>query len=384
MADGANAFLIETTRFESFAGIVDPSVYAPVPDDWVVGLSDVVGSTAAIAAGRYKAVNMAGAAVISAVSNAIGHGVFPFVFGGDGASFATPPGAAPAAADALAATATFVSEEFGLTLRVGTVPVRSIRAAGYDLRVARFAASPSVSYAMFSGGGLAWAEAQLKAGAIALPPAPAGTRPDLSGLSCRFEEIPASRGVILSMVVKPGPNGDEAAYGELIREILALAERSSGMSQPIPEGGPPLGWPTAGLDLEVRAQFRPGMWRPLQRLWLLGWRAFAFVILRLKLPVGGFNPTVYVADLVANSDYRKYDDGLRMTLDCAPDLADAIERRLDRAEADGVAAFGLHRQGAAIMTCYTPSVQKSDHIHFVDGAAGGYAAAAAALKRSPM
>ena len=376
----ADAFLVGTPVFASFAGIVDPAMYAPLPDDWIVGLSDVVGSTEAIAAGRYKAVNMAGAAVISAVSNAIGHGVFPFVFGGDGASFAVPPDAVEAAEAALAATAVFVGEEFGLTLRVGTVTVRAIRAAGFDLRVARFAASPSVNYAMFSGGGLGWAEAQLKADAIALPPAPPGSRPDLSGLSCRFEEIPAQRGVILSVIVRPGPAGDEAAFGALIREILGLAERSSGMAQPIPEGGPAIGWPTAGLDLEVRAQYRPGPWRPLRRLSLLVWRAFAFILLRFKLPIGGFNPRVYVAEMVANSDYRKYDDGLRMTLDCAPALADSIERRLADAKADGVAVYGLHRQGAAIMTCYTPSVTRSDHIHFVDGAAGGYAAAAGGLK----
>jgi hypothetical protein len=32
------------------------------------------------------------------------------------------------------------------------------------------------------------------------------------------------------------------------------------------------------------------------------------------------------------------------------------------------------------MTCLTPSVYRSDHIHFFDGAAGGYSAAAASMK----
>jgi Protein of unknown function (DUF3095) len=34
----------------------------------------------------------------------------------------------------------------------------------------------------------------------------------------------------------------------------------------------------------------------------------------------------------------------------------------------------------AIVTCYAPSPTRSDHVHFVDGAAAGYAAAAAQLK----
>ena len=57
----------------------------------MLGLSDIVRSTAAIAAGRYKAVNTAAAAVIAAVANALGDEDFPFVFGGDGASIALPP-----------------------------------------------------------------------------------------------------------------------------------------------------------------------------------------------------------------------------------------------------------------------------------------------------
>ena len=79
-----------------------------------------------------------------------------------------------------------------------------------------------------------------------------------------------------------------------------------------------------------------------------------------------------------NSDFRKYDDGLRMIIDCAPELADALERRL--AAAAGTANYGLHRQSAAMMTCFTPSPTRSDHVHFIDGAQGGYAAAASALK----
>ena len=73
-----------------FDALADPQVYTSLPDDWVVGLADVVDSTAAIEAGRYKAVNTAGAAVISAVTNALGRVDFPFSFGGDGATFAVP------------------------------------------------------------------------------------------------------------------------------------------------------------------------------------------------------------------------------------------------------------------------------------------------------
>src|SRR5918911_4725059 len=165
---------------------------------------------------------MAGAAVIAAVTNALGGREFPFVFGGDGASFAVAPADLASAREALAATAAWVKEDLGLSMRVALVPVSAVRAQGLDVRVARFGPSANLSYAMFSGGGLGWAEAAMKRGEFAVDAAPPGTQPDLSGLSCRFEEIPATRGVILSVLVVPTQAADQAAFRKVIEEIIGL------------------------------------------------------------------------------------------------------------------------------------------------------------------
>ena len=85
---GSDTFYGGIPVFRGFERLMDPSLYSPLPDDWIIGVSDIVESTRAIAANRYKAVNMAGAAVIAAVTNALEGREFPFVFGGDGASFA--------------------------------------------------------------------------------------------------------------------------------------------------------------------------------------------------------------------------------------------------------------------------------------------------------
>jgi hypothetical protein len=57
-----------------------------------------------------------------------------------------------------------------------------------------------------------------------------------------------------------------------------------------------------------------------------------------------------------------------------------LEALLSEAEADGIVRCGTHRQKAALMTCFVPSPTRSDHVHFVDGAMGGYAAAARSVK----
>ena len=63
-ADGA--FYSAMPVFRGFANLMDPSLYKPVPDGWLIGVADIVNSTQAIANNRYKAVNMAGAAVMTA------------------------------------------------------------------------------------------------------------------------------------------------------------------------------------------------------------------------------------------------------------------------------------------------------------------------------
>jgi hypothetical protein len=359
---------------------MDPALYQPLPGNWVIGTSDIVDSTRAIADKRYKAVNMAGAAIIASVTNALEGRDFPFVFGGDGSTFAVPADCADRARDALAATATWVRHDLDLSMRVALVPVSAVRATGLDVRVARFAPSPDVSYAMFSGGGLPWVEAAMKRGEFAVPEAPPDVLPDLSGLSCRFEEMAATRGLILSVLVVPGAQGAGSAFRGVIEDVIALVERSPDMGRPVPSDGPALKWPPKGLDYEARAQHRGSLFA--RRVKLLGFTLFAYLILRFGIRVGGFDPRVYVSQVVANSDFRKYDDALRMVLDCSTDLADDIERRLAKAAAAGIVRYGLYRQDAAMMTCFTPSATLSNHVHFIDGARGGYASAAIALKSS--
>jgi len=375
---GGDTFYGSIPVFRGFTRLMEPALYAPLPNDWSVGVADIVESTKAIAARRYKAVNMAGAAVIAAVTNALQGREFPFVFGGDGASFAVAPDDLDRARAALAATATWVRDDLDLVLRVALVPVSSIRAQGLDVRVARFGPSPNLSYAMFSGGGLGWAEAAMKRGAFLVEPAPPGTQPDLSGLSCRFEEIPAARGLILSVLVMPAAGSDPAAFRQVIEDIIGLVERSPDAGRPVPSGGPPLRWPPQGLDFEARARRGGSLAR--RRAYVLGRTLFAYVIMRFGIKVGGFVPQSYTRQVVENSDFRKYDDGLRMILDCTAELESELTKRLLAAAAAGVVRYGLHRQDAAMMTCFTPSAMRADHVHFIDGARGGYASAATALK----
>lgn len=69
-----------------------------------------------------------------------------------------------------------------------------------------------------------------------------------------------------------------------------------------------------------------------------------------------------------------------MTVDCDPATLASVKGILERADADGIVRYGLYEQDAAIMTCIVPSIETDDHLHFLDGANGGYALAAKMMK----
>lgn len=375
-------FYASLPMFRDFTQVMEPELFKPLPGGWMVGVADVVQSTKAIKENRYKAVNMAGAAVIVAITNALKGRDFPFVFGGDGASFAVAPEDAALARRALAETATWVQEDLKLTLRIGMISVADIRARGHDVRVARYGPSRNVAIAMFAGGGLAFADAAMKRGEIALPPAAAGAHPDLSGLSCRYELIPAQRGLVLSLVVMPGPRASPANFAQVVEAITRIVEQQPDAARPVPGQGLKLKWPPQGFDLEARASRRAGESVRARKVKVLALTFFYFLVMRFGVRLGNFIPEKYERELIENSDFRKFDDSLRMVLDCTPALADEIEDYLKRAASNGVVRYGTHRQEAAMMTCFAPSPSKPDHVHFIDGAQGGYALAAAMMKAS--
>ena len=363
---------------DNFAQVVDLSVYAPLPDDWRIGVSDVMDSTSAIETGRYKAVNLAGAGTISAVANALRGDLSLFVFGGDGARFAVSPAEAPAATDALSRVAMWAKRDLNLRLRVGMTSVAEVRAAGFDARAAFWQASDNVRYAMFAGGGLEWAEAQLKSGAIGLPLGVSDDEPNLTGLSCQWGPILPRHGKILSLIVKPAPGASQASFAEIASEVIAVLEEAAGLN-PVPADGPDVRWPSTAIALQSRIAHngRSGWWR---RLRTLATTALTWLVFKLGIRVGHFDPYRYRREIAINTDFRKFDDALMMTVDCSPDTAERLRVILGGATAEGVVRYGLHLQDQALMTCVVPSVLTPDHMHFIDGAGGGYAVAAMQLR----
>lgn len=364
---------------DNFLSLSDPAQFTPLPETWVLGVADIVDSTGEIARGRYKTVNMVGAAVISGMINALGGRIFPYVFGGDGAGFAVSGEDAEIARDTLATLQSWAETEFAITLRAALVSVAEIRAAGRDLRVARFAPSTGVDYAMFTGGGLAWAEAQMKSGQRVVQPAGPDAQPDLTGLSCRWSNSPARVGQIVSLVIQPTSESNEAEFAALTQSILSVAEGLERAGHPVPAKGPPMSFPPPGVDIDAHVS-RAGRNLLMQKTRLMIGNMLIGLLFKTGMRLGQFEPKHYKEMVSRNADFRKFDDGLKMTLDCDSSTLEQLTQMLDDAQTKGKIRYGMHAQQEAMMTCFVPSAMRDDHVHFVDGASGGYAQAAASMR----
>ncbi|MBX9459568.1 MAG: DUF3095 domain-containing protein [Rhizobium sp.] len=383
MDASSDRFFDTVPVFEDFEGVTNLENYRPLPDDWVLIAGDIVNSTGAIGAGNYKAVNIAGAAIISAVLNASGDADLPFVFGGDGATVAVPPSGLEGARAAIAAVRTWADEEMGLDMRAAVIPLSDIRKAGFDVLVARYKVSEHASYAMFAGGGATWAEAQMKSGHYGIAKAAPNTRPDLNGLSCRWSPIPSRHGEIVSIIAVPVRGGDDSAFRDLITAIVAIVSSEERAGHPVPASGPTPRLTRESLEWEARTTAPQGS-QFLKKLAILGQYHLGNLLARLNVRLGSFDARLYKRDVSDNSDFRKFDDGLKMTVDVDGPSFARIEALLKEAARNGVCRYGLHRQDAALITCFVLNPMHRDHMHFIDGAAGGYALAAARLKESGL
>ena len=381
-------FYDEIPAFKDFRQVANPKHYRPVPPDWNVVITDVRGSTKAIAENRYKDVNMLGASTIVAALNSLKGRKVPFVFGGDGATLLVHDDDIGPVSKALRSTQVMARSRFGLELRVGVVPVRELNIAGSEVHVSRYQVSPISALAMIRGGGLTvaerWIKSESRGARFRLEEA---EDPDTSfeGLSCRWNPVPAKRGTMISLLVMAlAPDQEEAAatYSQVLGAIeTILRDEGNGDSRPIDVEKLDSRFTPSNFRSEIRIKTRgKGFGASLKIVfWVWIQALLTFVAYNRKLTFSFFDPKKYVGDLVANTDFRKFDDMLRMIRDCDERQRMGIEAYLSKLRAENRIAYGIHASAHALMTCMVFDSQ-TDHIHFVDGSDGGYAMAAKQLK----
>jgi hypothetical protein len=380
--DAFFARLPEVTRFNECA---DPRCYQEAPRSWLVVVTDVRGSTRAIEAGRYRDVNALGVASIIALCNAFPELDLPYVFGGDGATLLVPGSRLEGTRRTLRGVKQLAREAFDLELRAGIVPLEQLASEGHFARVARYRASEHARLAMFAGSAFSAAERWIKdpLRAQGFEVIENGeSEASFEGFECRWQPVESRRGVIASVLIS-ALGSSEAERAAIYRALLAQLEGIVGTerARPVTREGLRFAGVLDGYGTEARVRSRAQRGpayeaaRRLARTKTFIGRALAF----LGKTAGGFDPARYTAELVENTDFRKFDETLRMVLDLSNEELDRLKACLQSERDQKRIAFGVHEAPAALMTCLVRSYE-GDHMHFVDGAGGGYALAAKQMK----
>jgi hypothetical protein len=373
----------------SFDAVTEPGNYSPLPADWHVATCDVRNSTLAVEAGNYKHVNTVGASAVTAMLNAAGTLEIPFIFEGDGSAFCVPPALLDDAKGALVKTQEMAKNSFGLELRVATVPVTTIRKAGFDILVARVRVSENYIQAVFAGGGMGFADRYMKDAATAplceVKPGSVAAKGSLEGLECRWQDIPSRHGETVSVMVRalvPDPGKAATVYREVmakVREIYGSDEACHPLTPPLLTLTPALGARQLGNEVGVRAADRGpfGRWLYLMRVrWfvVLGW-----FLMKFGLKTEFTDWSLYKDTLMKNTDVRKFNDVYRQILAGNGVQREALDAWLAERYAKRELVYGLHVTDRAHMTCLVFNYS-GKHLHFIDGADGGLFLAAKQFK----
>ncbi|MBI3004537.1 MAG: DUF3095 domain-containing protein [Ignavibacteriales bacterium] len=383
----SESFYLNLPVTENFLDISNPAIYTKLPDDWHVVATDLKDSTTAIQKGMYKEVNLMGASSIMAMLNLTKSFSLPFVFGGDGATICIPNAFVEKARKALTATRQMARKVYGFDFRVGIVPITDIRRAGFDVLVARYRVSENFVQAVFTGWGLQYAEESIKdpklSGDYNLDSNDDDAGADYSGLECRWKNVPSEHGEIVSLIVQATVANPEER-NKIYREVIAKVSEVYGsdtMCHPVNKSLLRSAFNERKLSGEsnIRTFGKGSVARVLYWFYIRFKVVLGAVLMKTGYKSRNIDWGTYKSQLVANTDYRKFDDKLRQTLSGTPEQRAKLETYLEGRFRKNELVYGTHFAPTALITCLIFSYSGA-HIHLVDSDNGGYATAAAQLK----
>ncbi|MCC5906642.1 MAG: DUF3095 family protein [Balneolaceae bacterium] len=378
-------FYDDVTIISDFEQVPNQKLYSPVPDDWWIVTGDIRNSTGAIQRGKYKEVNAAGASLIAAISNVYGKNYkLPFTFGGDGASILIPNSRIEEVKRAILFCCEAANQNFGLEYKAGIISLKDVRTAGFDLAVAKFKLSDITEQTLFWGFGLDYAESLIKKNEYVGFDQKIEPKGSMEGLECRWQEIPAKHDEIMScIIIARGEAGDEKSkvYSECLKRIGEIYGPLNNCN-PVSEERLKFSknWKKLNVEWRIRT------WKPTlkRRLQYAGKLIFQIItgqyLMSNDVTTKATTWGRYKSDLVKHSDFRKFDGGLRFVVSSTKLQRKKLEKFLEKKYAEGNLYYGLHSSSGLMITCFITNYHR-EHVHFVDGADGGYVFAAQKIKK---
>ncbi|MEY4767383.1 MAG: hypothetical protein RL637_22 [Pseudomonadota bacterium] len=361
---------------QSIGDLQNSSRCSAVPENWMLWITDVKGSTEAIRCGRYREVNIAGALCILAIINSPYYPQIPFIFGGDGVMFLIPNRLQKVFEPLMIEVSHFVSQALQLELRIGMVAVKDIYAAEKELAIAKLPFGHGGWSAIFEGNGIDFAEHLVKMpDSIHLLTATIENQHEIqfNGFFCPFADIPSQQGHVMALIIKPlqlnwsvianqllSYIGNEQSHHPLDVDLIGINQSSTNVH----------------INAMAITGKNSGMIYRLQKMK----SKLKLAFLNRQVKNKKIQQTIRHSVIPA-SDYQKYDGYYKIVFRCDSQTLQTVIQWLNEQENAGHFKFGYHLTDRSIITCLFGGSGDQRQLHLIDAADGGYALAAAMLKQ---
>ena len=357
--------------------LTEEHLFYKIPSNWHVVITDVKDSTAAIMRGLHETINLIATGSIVAVLNIAYKAkiTVPFFFGGDGATFIIPPILLDKVMYSLSRHRENTKKSFNLDLRTGHVSVAEIYEKEHALNVSKFRTSGLFAIPVLLGDGLLYAERKVKGPDYMFASVSgANEELDLSGMQCRWDRIkpPENYAEVVSLLVVGRDGINQSLAFKKVMDSIDGIYGAPQTRNPITVAKLKLKATLARIGLEMHA--RMGGFRPVYLI--TNWIKVTLGYFYFKTKKG----KVYLHNLVDMSDTLIIDGRINTVISGTTQQRELLEAALSKIEADGEIFYGLYVSKESVMSCYVRDL-KDGHIHFVDGAEGGYTKAAGIIKQ---
>lgn len=356
----------------------DASSFHQMPDDWHVIIIDVKNSTGAVENGLHDLVNLTATGSIIAVLNIARDANIevPFFFGGDGGTLLIPNMLLQPAMAALEEHRQNTKNTFNLELWLGSIPVSKVIQDGHRLEVSRMILGEKFIIPIVVGTGLKHAEALVKQRPISENAYDTQESIlNLQGMECRWDKIkpPPNTNEVVSLLVEARNEKDQAIVFKKVLDAIHTIYGSLQSRRPISLPKLELDTSIRKIKKEMRAKNGGSNLAYLIRNWVLTLIGKYYLRYNKK-------GQEYLKDLIEFSDTLVIDGRINTVISGTADQRTALIVALDSMEKAGEIVFGHHLSSDSVMSCYVRD-RENQHIHFVDGADGGYTRAATQLKK---
>jgi hypothetical protein len=277
-------------------------------------------------------------------------------------------------------------KHFSLDLRYGSVPVKDIYSAGYEMKIAKVEMAAGFLKPVLIGNGLKYAEKLVKQYELESTHdvkkelnQSALDALNLEGMECRWDEIkpPTKMAEVVCLLIEATNPANQLSVYKDVLNTVELIYGTANERHPLSIKMLRIKNSVQKIHNEMLARYSKT--KPFFLLKRLIENFIGMFYFKYNLTLNKMSGHQYLSQLIAQSEILTIDGRINAIISGTKENRIRLIEYLSDQERAGLLKFGHHVSPSSIMTCYVEDM-KNKHTHFVDGSDGGYTAASRELK----